>query len=188
MIFVVGFRAGGAPAADQFSCSFSRWNPCALRSRDSEALEYFKEHLQDKLRAASERGHAGLFAGQALVAGRRGFFVCHPHAGERRRRQAGRGELCAGLAGDAGIFPPSARSFSTARRTRNGSSRWRLFLKLIVLPFRPVTAVLVFFESLVEIGSGENGSEKPAAPGEEIDALITAGEEEGIIEKEGQPP
>ena len=26
-----------------------------LRSRDSEALEYFKQHLQDKLRAASER-------------------------------------------------------------------------------------------------------------------------------------
>lgn len=154
-----------------------------LRSRESEALEYFKQHLQDKLRAASERDTLVYsLAKHSLLVG------------------AGSSFAILALANGGGMIP-AVRSFAFAwlvmllfssvgpqmlyRRT---NAQWLEplvpFLKLIVLPFRPITAVLTFFESLVEIGSPEKGSEKTTVPGEQIEALISAGEEEGIIEKE----
>ena len=49
---------------------------------------------------------------------------------------------------------------------------------------RPLTGVLGFFQSLVELsGRPEPRDQEPDAPGH-IEALISAGEEEGIIEKD----
>jgi len=55
-------------------------------------------------------------------------------------------------------------------------------LDLVALLARPLVALLQFFESLFELSSPAP-PEEPPTPGEEIDALITAGEEEGIIEE-----
>jgi len=52
----------------------------------------------------------------------------------------------------------------------------------MALALRPLTWMLGFLQSLFELGNMQNEDEPPT-PEEHIDALITAGEEEGIIEK-----
>lgn len=54
----------------------------------------------------------------------------------------------------------------------------------LVLATRPFTAILGFFESLVELAEPETSREVTPDPSEDIDALISAGEDEGIIEGE----
>ena len=154
-----------------------------LRSRDTEALEYFKQHLQERLGADTEQGTlAYSLAKHTLLVGAGAMFALMV--------------LRAGSGGAA-----AAQSFAAAwlvmlvfsyigpqllyRRTRaEWVEPWIPFLRLIAALFRPLTAVLKFLESLFEIGSPANGTDKATGPGEEIEALISAGEEEGIIEKE----
>ncbi|MBX5493706.1 MAG: HlyC/CorC family transporter [Bryobacteraceae bacterium] len=57
-------------------------------------------------------------------------------------------------------------------------------LKLVTIVTRPLISVLTFFQTLVEIGNGKEHPEEEANSAEHIDALITAGTEEGIIEEE----
>lgn len=182
MIFVVGFVLATLLLLVSF-VQLLALESMRLRTRDSEALEYFKEHLQDRLRAATERDTLVYsLAKHTLLVGAGASFAILTLV-------------------EGGGTLPALRSFVFAwlvmllfscigpqllyRRT---NAQWVeplvLFLKLVVLPFRPVVAVLAFFESLADLSSPENGSEKPSAPGEEIEALISAGEEEGIIEKE----
>jgi CBS domain containing-hemolysin-like protein len=181
MIFVVGFVLAALLLLVSF-VQLLALEAMRLRSRDSEALEYFKDHLQDKLRAASERDTLvySLAKHTLLVASGSSFAIL---------ALVGGGSVIEALRSFvfAWLVMLLFSSIGPQLLYRRTDARWVEplvpFLKLIVLPFRPVTAVLAFFESLVEMGSPENGNEKPAAPGEEIDALITAGEEEGIIEK-----
>ena len=55
-------------------------------------------------------------------------------------------------------------------------------LRAMALAVRPLTWVLGFLQSLFDLGDQRHDEEQPT-PEEHIDALITAGEEEGIIEK-----
>src|SRR5262249_31771287 len=55
-------------------------------------------------------------------------------------------------------------------------------LKLSALIVRPLTAVLGFFQSLIELAEAETVRVEAPSPTTDIEALITAGEEEGIIE------
>jgi len=57
-------------------------------------------------------------------------------------------------------------------------------LRGLALAIKPATAVLTFFYSLVEIADEKNGAEEAATPAENIDALISAGTEEGLIEEQ----
>ena len=58
------------------------------------------------------------------------------------------------------------------------------FLRALTLAMKPATATLNFFYKLVEVADKENRSEEPATPAENIEALITAGTEEGLIQEE----
>jgi putative hemolysin len=49
---------------------------------------------------------------------------------------------------------------------------------------KPFVAVLAFFQSLVEIADNGSGDEEPPTQAENIEALISAGTEEGLIEEE----
>jgi CBS domain containing-hemolysin-like protein len=57
-------------------------------------------------------------------------------------------------------------------------------LRVLAIIFRPLTALMQFLESLYELSEPESDDDKPVSPAEEIEALISAGEEEGIIQKE----
>jgi len=71
---------------------------------------------------------------------------------------------------------------------RRTTGRWLAplvpVLRILGLIIRPAAASLAFFYSLVEMADDKNGTEEQATPAENIDALISAGTEEGIIQEE----
>ncbi len=71
---------------------------------------------------------------------------------------------------------------------RKTSGRWLQplapVLRLCALLVRPLTAILGFFQSLVELSEPASANEEGPGPSGDIEALISAGEEEGIIEKD----
>ena len=60
--------------------------------------------------------------------------------------------------------------------------RWSLVLKFLIYLVRPVTLVLGFLESVASL-TRQSPAEQPESPAEAVDALIEAGQEEGIIQE-----
>jgi CBS domain containing-hemolysin-like protein len=153
-----------------------------LRTRDTAALAFFKETLEDRLGYDTEQGafvfsllkHTLLVltgAAMTIVA----LLERNDWAGALEGVLSGWGVMLA-----AGYIVPQVLF-------RRSSGHWALplvpLLRCMALLFRPLTALLGFLHSLFELGSPQAGADEPE-PGDEIAALITAGEEEGIIEKE----
>jgi len=154
-----------------------------LRARDLPALQLFKETLEERIGVKAERGilafsiikhSALLLLGLCFLATRFGdvnepwqsFF-------------------------EAALFAWITMLVSTYivaqvlyRRT---AGRWLLplapVLRLFALAVQPLTAILGFFQSLVEMSDASPPSDE-SHPAGDIEALISAGEEEGIIEKD----
>ncbi|HKH99954.1 MAG TPA: hemolysin family protein [Candidatus Sulfotelmatobacter sp.] len=59
---------------------------------------------------------------------------------------------------------------------------WTLVLKLLIYLVLPVTIVLGFLQSVTSL-TRQSGAEQPESPAEAVDALIEAGQEEGIIQE-----
>jgi CBS domain containing-hemolysin-like protein len=57
-------------------------------------------------------------------------------------------------------------------------------IRAVGLLAKPFVAVLGFFQSLVDLTDEHNGAEEPPTQAENIEALISAGTEEGLIEEE----
>lgn len=60
--------------------------------------------------------------------------------------------------------------------------RWTPFVKILMYLVRPVTLVLGFLQSVASL-TKQNTSEEPETSAEAVDALIEAGQEEGIIQE-----
>ncbi len=155
-----------------------------LRPRDLPSLEFFKETLEDRLGLKTEDG-AGAFS-----------FLKHTLL-------AVLGAFC--LAWIADGHPWNWGSFWEAvlaawcimafasyavpqllyRRTRG---RWLLplvpVLRAMAWVARPAVVVLDFFQRLVELANDNPTAEDPPTPAENIEALISAGAEEGLIKEE----
>jgi putative hemolysin len=71
---------------------------------------------------------------------------------------------------------------------RRSDGRWLTplipLLRGLALTLKPATATFTFFYSLIEIADEKNGTEEPATSAENIEALISAGAEEGLIEEQ----
>ncbi|HTL28112.1 MAG TPA: hemolysin family protein [Tepidisphaeraceae bacterium] len=71
---------------------------------------------------------------------------------------------------------------------RRTSGRWLLplapALRLIALVARPVVAMLTFFQRLLDLTDDTAAKAEEPTPAENIEALISAGTEEGLIEEE----
>lgn len=71
---------------------------------------------------------------------------------------------------------------------RRTSGQWMMpllpFYRVSALAIRPLVAALNFLHSLLEIAAEETQRDEPATSAENIDALITAGAEEGLIEED----
>ena len=57
-------------------------------------------------------------------------------------------------------------------------------VKVLALLVRPLTAFLMFLQSLAQLGDTDEKREEQSTPEENIEALISAGTEEGILEEE----
>lgn len=154
-----------------------------LLARERPALQYFKESLEKRLGMDTEPGalafsllkHTLLVLTGALLAG----GLATP--GEPAWRTALEGFAIAWF---VMLFSAYAVPQMLYRR---GGGRWLIafvpLLKALALLFRPLTALLGFLGSLFEISSPSGNQEQTPGPTEEIEALISAGQEEGIIEE-----
>lgn len=151
-----------------------------LRTRETPALEWFKQHLQDELGYETEHGAFvfSLIKHTLLVLCGAALMVASPGAGWLARLEP---------AAAAWLVMIVASYVLPQMLYRRSTGRWISplvpLLRFLELVFRPVTLTLAFFEKLFELS--ESGQpEAPASSAEEIEALISAGEEEGILERE----
>jgi len=155
-----------------------------LRSRDLPALDYFKSELEPRLNLRSEEG--------ALT------FSLWKHTCLVMFGAAVLGEMIDGGPLSVGIFIESlliAWLFMMAcaylipqllfRRT---SGHWIAalmpFYTIAALAIRPLVIALNFLHSLLEITAERSERDEPATSAENVDALIDAGTEEGLIEED----
>ena len=155
-----------------------------LRTRDLPSLKFFKETLEDRLGLKTEDGATAFSIIKHTILALMG--VCY-------------------LASLADGSPWNASSFWQAvlaswltmmfvsyavpqilyRRT---AAHWLLplipVLRGMALLARPLVAMLSFFQSLMELADDERASEEEPTSAENIEALISAGTEEGLIEEE----
>lgn len=69
-----------------------------------------------------------------------------------------------------------------ARTKGRWLTRYTLLLRLLIYLVLPITLVLGFCESVASL-TREHGDERPESPAEAVDALIEAGQEEGILDE-----
>ena len=154
-----------------------------LRSRDLPALQFFKETLEDRLGVTGDDGLLAfslikhtlvLLLGVCFLATRQGDSAPWQNLFE------------------AALFAWLTMLLSTYVFAqvlyRKTSGRWLLplapLLRLSAMLVRPLTALLGFFQSLVELSEPAATHEESPSSAGDIEALISAGEEEGLIEKD----
>jgi putative hemolysin len=155
-----------------------------LRSRDLPALQFFKETLEARIGVSTEKGVLvfSLIKHTLLVLLGICFMAASMDGGGQHWQ----------IFFEAALFSWLSMLVFTyifaQLLYRKTKGHWLIpfapVLRFCALLVRPLAAILGFFESLVELA--EPGSVSPELPhvAGDIEALISAGEEEGIIEKD----
>jgi putative hemolysin len=154
-----------------------------LRTRDLPSLKFFKDTLEEKIGLKTEQG-AGIFSlikHTLLVWLAILFFAWfadgHPWTGQVILQTG----LAVWLTMVAICFALPQLLY---RRT---TARWLLavvpLLRVMALLARPAEASLSFFQSLIDLAD-DKGEAEEATAAENIEALISAGAEEGLIEED----
>lgn len=155
-----------------------------LRTRDLASLQYFKSDLEPRLGLRSEVGALtfSLWKHSCLLIF--GVLVLAKTVDGEGYKPAELAEAI-GIAWLSMIFGAYLIPQVLFRRT---SGHWlNAFVPFFVgsaLIVRPVVLTLDFVQSLLDIVKQEPLDDEPATPAENIEALITAGAEEGLIEEE----
>ena len=152
-----------------------------LRARDLPSLQFFKETLEGRLGMETEAGSLAFslvkHIGLALIG-------CVTLA--LTTLNAGLWEALAAACLLVSLYVVMGTYLVPQIVYRKSSGRGLVPLiplfRAMALLVRPLTWGLGFLQSLFDLG-GEQRPEEEPTPEEHIDALITAGEEEGIIEK-----
>lgn len=155
-----------------------------LRSRELPALQFFKKTLEEQIGLKGARGalvfsllkHTMLVLLGVVILG---ASLASPLAFWQALAEAALLAWALMLVG-AYIVP------QTLYRKTDG--RWLLplapLLRLMAWPARPVIAVMEFFQAVVELADNEEPTQASSNHSEHIEALISAGAEEGIIGEE----
>jgi magnesium and cobalt exporter, CNNM family len=154
-----------------------------LRSRDLPALQFFKETLEDRIGVEAEKGVLAFSLIKHTLLLLMGLCFMAARFGETSAPWETFFEA-AFVAWLTMLISTYVVAQMLYRKTRG---HWLLplapVLRLCALAVRPLTAILGFFQSLVELSASETVREE-AGPAGDIEALISAGEEEGLIEKD----
>lgn len=163
-----------------------------LRAREQPALTFFKETLEGKLRLKLEEGALAfsllkhvLMVSLAIL-----MFAAIEHGAPTLRVPAQplwRSLLESALL--ASVLMLLVAHLLPQLFYRRTSGRWLMklypLLSLVALASRPLLALLNFMRSLADLSGPEDlEEEKAATQSQEIEALITAGAEEGLIEED----
>lgn len=152
-----------------------------LRSRESAALNHFREDLEDRLGLKLEAGALTFsLIKHSLIALLGVFAMAFMGMGHA---QFWYGIAEAGLAACVAVLLCS--QIIPQLLYRKTSGHWLIaffpLVKLLILLAAPVIAILRFLQALTELGAEEPTEEQEE---QQIEALITAGKEEGLIEEE----
>lgn len=155
-----------------------------LRTRDLPSIKFFRESLEDKLGMTTEQG-AGVFSlikHSLLLLMTAGYFGWFADGQPWRWSVFWQAGLAAWLTMVALTYALPQLLY---RRTR---AAWLLplvpLLRAMGWIARPCQALLAFFQSLVDLGTNTEEAKEEPTPAENIEALISAGTEEGLIEEE----
>lgn len=155
-----------------------------LRTRDLPSIKFFKETLEDKLGMTTEQG-AGVFSlikHTLLVLLGIGYFGWFMDGQPWQWPVFWQACAAAWLTLVAVTY---ALPQVLYRRTR---AEWLLPLLPLLRGLswigRPCEALLSFFQSLVDLGNDTGTTQEPPTQAENIEALLSAGEEEGLIEED----
>lgn len=152
-----------------------------IRARELPSLQFFKETLEAKIGLTTERGaltfslvkHAGLAILGCLIAAI-AFLTTPPLEAL---------VVSIALSGVGTIVTTFIIPQLVYRKSKGpGLIPLVPLFGVVALTVRPLIWLLEFLQSLFELGSEEQKAEPPTAE-EHIEALITAGEEEGLIQK-----
>jgi putative hemolysin len=154
-----------------------------LRARDLPALQFFKETLEDRIGVSGEDGLLAFSLIKHTLVLLLGVCFLATREGQPEPWQ----NLF-----EAALFAWLTMLLSTyvlaQMLYRKTSGRWLLplapVLRACALLVRPLTAALGFFLSLVELSEPVAAAEEGPSPAGDIEALISAGEEEGLIEED----
>jgi CBS domain containing-hemolysin-like protein len=155
-----------------------------LRTRDLPALKFFKETLEDRLGLKTEQGAGAFSLIKHTLLVLTGIF-CFAWFAD-------------GQPWDAGVFWQAALTVWLGMLAvayalpqwlyRRTGGTWLLplvpFLRGLAWLARPFEALLGFFQSLIDLTDDPADKEEGPTPAENIEALIDAGTEEGLIEEE----
>ena len=155
-----------------------------LRARDLPALQFFKETLEDRIGVHADEGVLAFSFIKHTLLLLLGVFFVGMRIGEPRQvwQNLLESALFAWLTMLASTYVFAHLLY---RKTKG---HWLLplvpLLRLAVLLVRPLAGILGFFQSLVDLAEQHPTSEEPPGSSGDIEALISAGEEEGLIEKD----
>ncbi len=155
-----------------------------IRPRERPALDYFKEHIHPRMRLETERGvltfsllkHTLLMLLGAVFA-----ILGWRLSSNGNARPIAELLVFAWLVmlGATYVLP-----HVLYRRTKGRWVAWTLpLLRAFAIGIKPLVAVFAFFQSLSELQERAATSEEEPGPEADIEALISAGQEEGLIEE-----
>ena len=161
-----------------------------LRTREFPALTFFKEELEERLGYESERG-ALIFSlvKHTLMVLSGAALAAAATLTEKSAAAPGPAAMLSQLEAAAGAWALMLGAAYIVPRIlyRRSGGGWVLplvpLLKLIAICWLPLVRLLEFLESLFALAEPEHG-ESAADAEEKIEAFISAGEDEGLIEKE----
>lgn len=151
-----------------------------VRTRELPALQFFRETLEPRIGLETERGALTFSLVKHIGLGFLGCLIVAITAQNSPLWEALAGAfLLTGLMTVLGahIIP----QIVYRKTTGHGLAVLVPVFRILAMIARPLTWGVEFLQSLFDLGRHAPGEETPAE--EHIDALISAGEEEGIIEK-----
>jgi CBS domain containing-hemolysin-like protein len=155
-----------------------------LRTRDLPSLQFFKETLHDKLGFKTEQGADAFSVVKHTLLVLLGIFYF--------------ASFTDGEPWNPAVFLQAVPTVWIAMMVvsyalpqflyRRTSAHWLVplvpLLRALAWVARPPVAVLSFFQSLMELGDNSASQEEEPTQAENIDALISAGKEEGLIQED----
>ncbi|MGH9666272.1 MAG: hemolysin family protein [Bryobacteraceae bacterium] len=155
-----------------------------LRTRETRALESFKQTLEAKIGLKGDEGALAFSLIKHISLLLLGMVLLTLVTME----EAAIGRAFAGAAAVGALVVATAAFALPSILYKKTAGRWIAplvpLLRLLRLLILPLVWALGFLQSLLDLGRDEAEAEAQGDPSEHIDALISAGEEEGIIEED----
>lgn len=154
-----------------------------LRTRELPALEHFKETLEDRLGLETEKGAVAFSLIKHLLMMVTALAMCGVMA---RGAPLTWASLLEAALFSAAILLASAYVVPQLLYRKTGGE-WLSPLvpgfKLLALAVRPMTAFFGFLQTLASLSDSAEKAEENGSASEDLDALIEAGADEGLIEE-----